>query len=130
MTGGLWSPERRALTVGLVLTITLVALTFAAGLPPSARATFAALRFAIAAAAAERSTRVTAAAPRLADSSPSAPEPANRSRTAASRIESDDSSALNSDSRTRSLVGRVPLAGTSRVSEPARPEMMRVTRQR
>ncbi|MHB8460904.1 MAG: MFS transporter, partial [Candidatus Limnocylindrales bacterium] len=25
MTGGLWSPARRALTVGLVLTITLVA---------------------------------------------------------------------------------------------------------
>ena len=35
--------------------------------------------------------------------------------------------AEQSDSRTRSLVGRVPASGTSRVSEPARPAMMRVT---
>jgi hypothetical protein len=72
------------------------------------------------------STSTTWDAPRLAASSPSAPDPANRSKTRAPRITSRASRAEKIASRTRSLVGRVPVFGTLRVRDPAKPATIRV----
>src|SRR5206468_7817588 len=67
------------------------------------------------------------AAPRLAASSPSAPDPAKRSRTAAPSSTWRAWSAPNSASRTRSLVGRVSEPfGVSIRRPPAAPAMILV----
>jgi hypothetical protein len=78
-------------------------------------------------AAPSRSTKVTCAAPRESDSSPSAPLPANRSRHRAPAIRG--ASQLKRVSRTRSGVGRIPGEGGNRSFLPRHfPPMIRSTR--
>jgi hypothetical protein len=82
----------------------------------------------VSAAAREDSTKVTPAAPRLAASSSSAPEPAYRSSTRAPSSTPRCSSREKTASRTRSEVGRVPRSGTRMIRPPAVPATIRVMR--
>src|SRR5699024_11253385 len=72
------------------------------------------------------STRCTSSAPRLAASSPSAPEPAKRSSTRLPSKPQRTASEENSPSRALSEVGRVPSSGTVMVRPRAWPAMILV----